>query len=407
MNNHEPALPDGAFRSLRHPNYRYFFIAQLLSLTGSWTQTTALMWLAYSSENQSSWPALIAALQVLPGSFLGPLGGALADRHSRKKLILITQSLFLLQSIGLVAASYAELTTPWILMGFSLLWGVINAIDLPARLAFLVEMVSKEDLFNAVALNSLQFNLARLLGPAIGASLLVWSGPTWCFAVNAFSYVILLVALLAMNPAAMFLEKPPETQPRWREGFQFLLGKPDLILIISCAGGMAVLGWPLLGLLPGYTQQELALGKEAYGSLLSGVGGGALMAALFLAWKGGRYSKVLLQAMGMLIASAGLFFLSVAGNFTQAIPCTILFGGGMILFFATSQGLVQLGAGDLHRGLVLGIWSMMLCATVPLGNFIAGPLADLFPMRWILMGMASLMALLLLVFLCLKLRPAN
>ena len=397
-------VPSGAFVSLRHPNYRYYFFAQLLSLTGSWTQTTALMWLAYSAENYSSWPSLIAALQVLPGTFLGPWGGNLADRLPRKKLIIFTQCMFFLQSIGLLAASFHGHTAPWILMLFSLLWGVINALDLPARLAFLIEMVGKKDLFNAVALNSLQFNLARLMGPAIGAYLLTWYGPTWCFAVNASSYLILLLALFAMQPSAMFLEKPPEVKPGLLDGFRYLLGKPDLVLIISTAGGMAVLGWPLLGLLPAYASQELAMGQEAYGSLLSGVGGGALGAALLLAWKGAKFSKGLMQATGMLVASIGLLLLSIAGSFGQALPCSILFGSGMILFFATSQGMVQLGAGDNHRGLVLGVWSMMLCTAVPLGNFIAGPLADIFPLRNILVGMAFLMGLLLFTFLLIKTR---
>jgi len=167
---------------------------------------------------------------------------------------------------------------------------------------------------------------------------------------------------------------------------------------------MAVLGWPLLGLLPAYAQKELAMGQEAYGSLLSGVGGGALSAALLLAWKGAKFSKGLMQSIGMLVASLGLLFLAIAGTFGQALPCSILFGSGMILFFATRQGMVQLGAGDNHRGLVLGVWSMMLCTAVPLGNFIAGPLADIFPLRNILVGMAFLMGLLLVTFLLVKTR---
>ncbi|NBY02383.1 MAG: MFS transporter, partial [Planctomycetes bacterium] len=196
----------GAFCSLKHTNYRYYFFAQLLSLTGSWTQTTALMWLAYSAEQQSVWPSLIAALQVLPGCFLGPLGGRLADQYPRKKLILITQVLFLLQSLGLFFAVFLGFTSPYILLCFSLLWGLINAIDLPARLTFLVEMVSMRDLFNAVALNSLQFNLARLSGPAIGALLLANYGPEACFLLNTFSYLILILALGLMNQATMFQE---------------------------------------------------------------------------------------------------------------------------------------------------------------------------------------------------------
>ena len=395
----------GAFCSLKHRNYRYYFFAQLLSLTGSWTQTTALMWLSYSSEQQSLWPSLIAALQVLPGCFLGPLGGRLADQYPRKKLILITQILFLLQSLSLFLAVYLGFTSPYILLCFSLLWGVINAIDLPARLTFLVEMVGMHDLFNAVALNSLQFNLARLAGPAIGALLLTTYGPEACFLLNTISYLILILALVLMNQATMFQEPSQRNSASLSDGLKYILARSDLVLVISIAGGMALLGWPLLALLPGFVEKELTLGQEAYGTLLSGVGGGALTSALILAILGNKASKGISQALGMLLAGVGLFTLGVSNSMLFALPSTILFGAGMILFFATSQGLVQLGAGNTHRGLVLGVWSMMLCSMVPMGNFLAGPLADLFTVRHVMLSQAVLIWILLMLFVLIKTRP--
>ena len=411
----EPATPQdhssienrGAFCSLKHRNYSYYFFAQLLSLTGSWTQTTALMWLSYSADQQSIWPSLIAALQVLPGFFLGPLGGRLADKYPRKKLILITQVMFSLQSLGLFLAVYSGFTSPIILLSFSLLWGVINAIDLPARLTFLVEMVGMRDLFNAVALNSLQFNLARLAGPAIGALLLSNLGPEACFLANTFSYMILILALGLMNQSTMFQEPAIRNNASLTEGFKFILARSDLVLVISIAGGMALLGWPLLALLPGFVEKELALGHEAYGTLLSGVGGGALSSALLLAIFGNNAPKGITQALGMMLAGAGLFTLGISKTMFFALPCSILFGAGMILFFATSQGLVQLGAGNTHRGLVLGVWSMMLCSMVPLGNFLAGPLADLTSVRHVMLSQAILIWILLLLFVIVKTRQAT
>jgi MFS family permease len=183
------------------------------------------MWLSYSADQQSIWPSLIAALQVLPGFFLGPLGGRLADKYPRKKLILITQVMFSLQSLGLFLAVYSGFTSPIILLSFSLLWGMINAIDLPARLTFLVEMVGMRDLFNAVALNSLQFNLARLAGPAIGALLLSNLGPEACFLANTFSYMILILALGMMNQSTMFQEPAIRNNASLTEGFKFILAR--------------------------------------------------------------------------------------------------------------------------------------------------------------------------------------
>ena len=394
----------GRFSALNHTNYRYYFFSQLLSLTGSWSQTTAMMWLSYQEGQQSIWPALIAAMQVLPGFFLGPWGGSLADRFPRRPLILVTQSLFLVQSMILFWGASAGFASPGFLIALAAVWGIINAIDLPARLSFLVELVGKEDLFNAVALNSLQFNLARLAGPAIGALLLHHWGPEACFLFNAATFPFFLLALLAMKLDPPVIPPAGVSANSWKDGWRFLFSRPDLVRVLWVAGFMALLGWPLLSLFPAYVEKSFTLGKEAYGTLLSCVGGGALLAALSLAWLGNKAPRARSQALGMLLAGFSLIWLSLCGSFSQAIPGALFFGAGMIFFFATSQGMMQLGAADAHRGFVLGIWSMLLCGAVPLGNFLAGPLADRVPMRWVLAGQGVGIWLVLLVFVALKRR---
>ena len=208
-----------------------------------------------------------------------------------------------------------------------------------------------------------------------------------------------------MNQATMFQEPSQRNNASLFDGIKFILARSDLVLVISIAGGMALLGWPLLALLPGFVEKELALGQEAYGTLLSGVGGGALTSALILAILGNKASKGISQALGMLLAGVGLFTLGVSNSMLFALPSTVLFGAGMILFFATSQGLVQLGAGNTHRGLVLGVWSMMLCSMVPMGNFLAGPLADFFTVRHVMLSQAVLIWILLMLFVLIKIRP--
>src|SRR5262245_19086011 len=189
----------GTFRALRHRNYRLFFLGQMVSVVGSWVQLTALMWLAFRLTETSRWPALVAAAQQLPGFVLGAWGGALADRLPRRVLIIQTQTLLLVLALALAGLTFAGVATVWHLLAIAVASGVVNAVDLPARLAFLVEMVGKEDLVNAVALNSLMFNLARAAGPALGAWLLLHGGPAACFLLNALSYLAVLAALARMH----------------------------------------------------------------------------------------------------------------------------------------------------------------------------------------------------------------
>src|SRR3954452_11307017 len=221
----------GTFRALRHRNYRLFFLGQMVSVVGSWVQLTALMWLAFHLTGTSRWPALVAAAQLLPGFVLGAWGGALADRLPLRALIFQTQTLLLVLALALAGLAFAGVATVWHLLAIAAASGVVNAVDLPARLAFLVEMVGKEDLVNAVALNSLLFNLARAAGPALGAWLLLHGGPAACFLLNALSYLAVLAALARMRVAA-----PAQARPRGGlsllAGFRYVAAHPGLRLLL-------------------------------------------------------------------------------------------------------------------------------------------------------------------------------
>src|SRR4051794_40803996 len=189
----------GTFRALRHRNYRLYFCGQLVSLTGSWVQGAALVWLAYALTGASRWPALVSAAQVLPTCLLGAWGGSLADRRPKRALIFACQSGMLLLAVLLAALVLWGPRSPWPLLAVAAAGGLLNAIDLPARLAFVIEMVGRDDLPNAVALNSLQFNVARAVGPALGAWVLSALGPVSCFLSNALSFVAVLLALALMR----------------------------------------------------------------------------------------------------------------------------------------------------------------------------------------------------------------
>jgi MFS family permease len=369
---------EATFRSLRHRNYRLYFFGQLVSLTGTWMQTAALAWLAYVLEHKSKWPALVSTAQILPTFFFGIWGGVLADLWPKRSVIFVTQSAFLLLAVLLAGLTFAGVVTPWQLVAISAAGGLVQAMDLPARLAFVMDMAGREDLMNAVALNSLLFNVARALGPAAGGLLMRWLKPETCFLANALSYVAVLWALAAMDirGSVHVAGKPSGLGALW-EGLSYLAGRRPLAFLIMLVTTTAFCGWPSQVLLPALAKRDLGSDEVGYSWMLSGTGIGALVAAWTIATFGSVEQRRLLIAVGVGTVSAGLVALSYAPNLAVAIGCCGLIGFGLILFLATSQSIIQLSAGEHNRGRVMAIWAMVQSGAVPLGSLLAGQAADL------------------------------
>jgi MFS family permease len=268
------------FRSLRHRNYRLYFFGQLVSLTGTWMQNAALVWLAFRLTSESKWAALVSAAQILPTFFLGAWGGALADRWPKRSLILVTQSAFLLVALVLAALTFAQIITPWQLFLVTLVNGLVQAIDLPARLAFVMDMAGREDLMNAVALNSLLFNVARVVGPALSGFLMRWLAPEACFFANALSYGAVLWALARMDIAGSVHHADRNKGLRaLLEGLVYLVRRRELAFLMLLVITTAMCGWPSQSLLPALAQRVLGSDEVGYSWMLSGTGCGALAAA--------------------------------------------------------------------------------------------------------------------------------
>jgi MFS family permease len=370
-----------AFRSLRHRNYRLYFIGQIVSLTGTWLQTTALMWLSFELTHQSLWPALVAASQVLPTFFFGAWGGALADHVPKRSLLLVTQSILL--ALALLLAGLALGGTldarvgPWLLLLIMLGNGAVQAVDFPARLSFVMDMVGRDDLMNAVALNALLFNVARAVGPALAGVLLIWLSPGLCFLLNGLSFVAVLVALGQMDISGSVHHGDGGKGLRALvAGFHYLADKPALTVLILLAGTMAFFGWPFLNLLPALAQETLGADERGYSLMLSATGFGALLAALTVAALGTLERRRTFIGIGITVVVGALLGLSLAGHLYVAAGCCALIGFGLILFFATSQSIVQLSTADHNRGRVMGVWAMVLSGAIPLGGLVAGPAAD-------------------------------
>jgi MFS family permease len=394
-----PTLPWWAlpFSALRHRNYRLYFGGQLVSLIGSWVQTTALMWLAYHLTRQSQWPALIATAQILPTFFLGAWGGALADRVSKRALIFTTQAALLVLAVLLGGLVLSGHVTPWQLLAISLAAGVVNAIDLPARLSFVMDMVGREDLVNAVALNSLLFNAARVMGPAVGGLMLTRLGPGHCFLINGLSFVAVLAALALMDVSGT--ARGP-TRPGLRallDGWSHVIRRPALACLMIMTGLISLFGWPFVTLLPALadstsggqgigTDPGIAEQGASYSQLLVGTGGGALLAAFTLAALSGARWRLPFLIAAVAAAVAGLCGLSLVRDLEPAAAGCAVAGFGLVLFNATSQSMVQLSTTDENRGRVMGIWSIIICGAMPLGNLVVGRGADTWGVAPVLAG---------------------
>jgi MFS family permease len=402
------------FRALRHRNYQLYFSGQFISVTGSWAQSAALTWLAYELTHESIWPSLVGAMQVLPTFVLGVWGGSLADRWPKRPLIFLSQATLLLLAVLLGGLVLLGHVTPWHLLAIATAAGIVNALDLPARLAFVIDLVGREDLPNAIALNSLLFNTARAIGPALSAVVFASVGLTAagqtaagvCFLVNGLSFVAVLAALAWMDLPSSQSEEwrvrseektgtafsphssiPAPHSAMW-EGFRYLGRHPGLILLLVLSGAMSLFGWPILSLLPAVADQRLGASTGGYAWMLSAIGGGALIASLLVASFGSRVRRRWFLAAGVGLASASLLCLAAARSLPVAVGCCTVLGCGLILFFPTSQAIMQLNSDDRVRGRVMGIWSMVLSGAHPLGHLLAGRAADRYgvPLVLSLMG---------------------
>jgi MFS family permease len=379
------------FRSLRHRNYRLYFFGQLVSLVGTWMQNAALSWLAYAITNESKWPAFITAAGILPTFLLGPWGGHLADRFPKRPLIFWMQTSFTVLALVLAWLVLGGAAKPWQLLAVTAATGIVTAIDLPARLSFVMNMVGREDVTNAVALNSMLFNSARVIGPMLAGWFMIRIGPGHCFLVNAASYVAVLWALSRMSisgaPPSRSGAAGDSALKSLLEGFRYLGKNRVLIFLILLAGSTALWGWPFLSLLPAIAD-HFGMGAKGMSWLYSAVGIGAFLSALTLARFGSPALSRAFITAGVVILTIALLALAFSRDIVMSGYCCAFIGFGLILFLATTQSVFQLSSEEHNRGRVMAIWAMVLSIAVPLGNLLAGPIADWLGLTPVIAGLA-------------------
>lgn len=396
-------LRNTTFRSLRHRNYRRYFAGQIVSFVGTWMQSAALMWLMYDRTGDPRWPAWLLVAQIGPTLLLGPWGGSLADRLPKRGLIITTQTCFLLNAIVLTAVVGSGFAGPWLVLALIAVNGIVQAVDLPARLAFVPDLVPKEDLINAVGLNSLVFNSARMVGPALAGVLFLlaeaakplfpeaWHpvtvAATACFAINALSFLAVLRALRGI-PEMQTHEEKREPGSAW-DGLRYLREHPAMGGLVALTFVVCVFGWPVITVLPAYTKLRLHLEAKAYSLLLSTLGAGALGAALATATFGSPARRGGFLLLGVASSAGGLAGLGFAEQPWLAGVCCGAIGFGLILYLSTGQSTLQLAVPDEKRGRVMAWWAMTLSASAPLGHLAAGELVNEHGVGPVLFGMAA------------------
>lgn len=383
------ALP--AFRSR---NYRLFFAGQLVSLIGTWMQQIAMTWLVYRLTGSTAMLGLVGFAGQIPILLFSTMAGVWNDRVDRRRLLLITQALSMAQALLLFALTLGHLVTPATLVGLAFLLGCINAVDLPARQAFVVQLVTdKTDLPSAIGLNSFLMNASRFVGPALAGLLVATAGEAACFLLNALSYGGVLAALAAIRIAP---RAPPRAQPALaalRAGLAYAFRHPQIRLPLFMVAGFSFFVTPYAVMMPVFARDLFHAGAETYGFLIASAGLGSLSAALFLALRGGKRAVAGLDrlvAYATLAGGALLAGFALAPSAPAAYPLLVMLGCSVILTVAGSNTLIQTVVEEDYRGRVMAIFSTAFLGIAPLGNLVVGTVSEAFGVRSTLFGCGML-----------------
>jgi MFS family permease len=371
------AVPSFALNQNRSLQRRLFFIGQLISLTGTWMQNVAGRWLVYELTESPFKLGLVTFAAGVPVLLFSLWGGVVADRVPKRRLLLATQTLMMVLALVLTVDVLLG-TVRWWHIGFlEFLLGIANAFDAPARQAFVVEMVGRKELMNAIALNSAIFNCARIIGPTIAGVTLATLGPAWCFGLNALSFLAVLIGLLLMQVqpyvGAATTESPVK---QIKEGVSYIWHHPFVRTLIAlvAVSNMFALGY--MALLPAFAQNVLRVGTVGYGFMTTAIGVGALAGALFIASIGDYQRKGLLLTIGNIVFPVMVIGLALSKSYHLTLGFLVVSGLAFMTQNATANTLVQTNVPDNLRGRVMSVYMMVFQGFFPIGSLIAGAVAE-------------------------------
>ena len=364
------------FVSLNYRNYRLWFIGQLVSLAGTWMQTTAQGYLVYELTKSPAFLGYVGFAAGLPAWVFTLYGGVVADRFSRRNLLVIAQSAMMVLAFVLAWLVYTGQVQPWHIIAIALASGVANAFDAPARQAFVVDLVDRRDLTNAIALNSTMFNAAAVIGPALAGVVYALYGPVWCFTINGLSYIAVIVALLLMKLGPTVVRpNRTSTGSQLKEGVRYTASQGLIRTLILNMGVISLFGMSLMTLLPAWSVDVLGGDVRTNGLLLSARGLGALSGALMVAALGRRPVRGKLWTIGSFVMPLSLMVFTGVRWLPLALVLLIPIGWGFMVEANTSNALIQTNVPDELRGRVMSLFTLTFFGGMPLGALLAGFMA--------------------------------
>ena len=374
-----PPRSDGntTFVAMRHRNYQLYFGGQLISNIGTWMQTIAQGWVVYQIGHSELTLGLVAFASAIPTLLVSPWGGVVVDRVSRRKLLMATQSGAMILAFILAVLTFTNAVKEWHVIILAALLGVVNAFDAPARQAFVPELVGKKDLPNAIALNSMMFNSARVIGPAIAGMMLAVIGAAWCFTLNGISFLAVLTGLWLMKLPPHI--QPQQTNSPWQQlvtGVKYAASSREISALILLSLVFSIFGISYFTVLPAFVEKTLHQGAVAYGWVNAASGLGAVTGALLLA------NQISNGKRGKLLVITNIIFpiFLVAFAYTKIYPLSLVLayglGTGFMVQFTTINTLLQTRVEDAFRGRVMGLYTITFFGFAPFGNLMIGALGQ-------------------------------
>ncbi|MCJ8165124.1 MFS transporter [Pontibacter sp. E15-1] len=388
------------FRALRSRNYKLFFVGQGISLIGTWMQQVALSWLVYRLTDSVFLLGAVTFSSQIPSFLLGPFAGVLADKFNRHKVLLVTQALSMIQATTLAVLVLTNTIEIWHVLALSAVLGTINGFDIATRQAFVVELVEKrEDMSNAIALNSSMFNMARLIGPTVAGLLISVVGEGICILINAVSYLAVLASLLLMHLKPFVrVQQQRKVWASLKDGFRYAFGFPPIRALIVIVALLSLFGMPFTVLLPVFARDVLHGGANTLGYLMGASGFGALGGALFLAQRKSVEGLGKVIILTMLLFGVALIGFSFSVVLLLSLALMLVSGFGMIVTMASCNTLLQTIVDDDKRGRVMSLYATAFMGMAPVGSMLAGAVAEHVGVAYTLAGCGFLCAISIVPF---------
>lgn len=366
------------FHALTHKNFRYYWFGQCVSLIGTWMQNIGQSWLVYTLTGSPFLLGLVGTIQFLPVTIFSLFAGVVVDKFPKKKILIITQSISMMLALVLSILVFTHKVTYNHIIILALILGLTNTLDMPTRQSFIVEVVGKKDLMNAIALNSATFNLARILGPAIGAVLMSKLGAAWCFLLNGLSFVAVIYGLLQIEPIPYVRKKDTNNKilDEIKDGLKYIFKTPVLFKSVLMITVMGIFAFNYSVLLPVFTKNVLHQQEGTYGFLMSSLGIGSLIGALTVSLRSKSGPKTRVMLISSIVVSIMLMLTGISRvQYMTAISLAIT-GIFNIYFSTTANSTLQINSKDEYRGRVMSVYALVFAGSTPIGNFFSGVAAN-------------------------------